>query len=322
MNKNNISLRVKDLVVHFHIYRSIVKAVQGVSLEIQKGETLGLVGESGCGKSVTASSVMQLIPCPPGQIVSGEIEFEGENLLTKNENEMREIRGSIISMIFQDPMTALNPVFTIGDQITTIIQTHNKVGKKEAKERAIEMFKTVGLADPVSVLAKYPHEMSGGMCQRAMIGMALSCKPKLLIADEPTTALDVTVQAQILRLMRDLKKKSDTSILLITHDLGIIASMCKKVAVMYAGGIVEYGSIQDLFKNPKHPYTKGLLSSSPKLGESKKRLEIIEGNVPDLSNLPPGCLFNPRCTYAKPECQMEIPESKEVEKGHFVSCHL
>jgi oligopeptide/dipeptide ABC transporter ATP-binding protein len=322
MTSNPILLDIKDLIIHFSAYKSVVKAIQGVSLTMRKGETLGLVGESGCGKSVTASSIMQLIPCPPGKIVSGQIWFEGKNILAKSDNEMREIRGKTISMIFQDPMTALNPVFTVGDQIVTVIRFHQKVGKKEARVRAADMLSLVGLSDPAPTLKKYPHEMSGGMSQRVMIAMALSCRPSLLIADEPTTALDVTVQAQILELMKNLKKEIDTSIMLITHDLGVIAKMCENVAVMYAGRIVEYGSLHHIFKDPRHPYTQGLLSSTLKLGEEKDRLEIIEGTVPDLSKLPPGCLFNPRCSQAKAICTSEIPGTVEIEKGHVMACHL
>ena len=322
MTSNTILLDIKDLIIQFSAYKSVVKAIQGVSLTMHKGETLGIVGESGCGKSVTASSILQLIPCPPGKIVSGEIWFEGENILAKSEPEMRQIRGKTISMIFQDPMTALNPVFTVGDQIVTVIGFHQKVGKKEARLRAADMLSLVGLSDPVATLKKYPHEMSGGMSQRIMIAMALACRPSLLIADEPTTALDVTVQAQILDLMRNLKKEIDTSIMLITHDLGVIAKMCQNVAVMYAGRIVEYGSLRHIFKDPGHPYTQGLLSSTLKLGEEKDRLEIIEGNVPDLSNLPPGCLFNPRCSQAKTICSNELPGTVEIEKGHVMACHL
>lgn len=322
MNKNPTLLEIKDLIIHFHGYKSITKAIQGVNLTMNKGETLGIVGESGCGKSVTASSIMQLIPSPPGKIVSGEIWFEGENILAKTENEMRKIRGKTISMIFQDPMTALNPVFTVGDQILTVIRFHQKVNKKEARARATDMLRLVGLSDPIATLKKYPHEMSGGMSQRVMIAMALSCKPNLLIADEPTTALDVTVQAQILELMRDLKKEIDTSILLITHDLGVVAKMSDNVAVMYAGRIVEYGSLRHIFKDPQHPYTQGLLSSTLKLGEQKNRLEIIEGTVPDLSQPHSGCLFNPRCSQAKEICMSEHPCSKEIEKGHVMACHL
>jgi oligopeptide/dipeptide ABC transporter ATP-binding protein len=235
---------------------------------------------------------------------------------------MRQIRGKTISMIFQDPMTALNPVFTVGDQIVTVIALHQKVGKKEARRRAADMLRLVGLSDPAATLKKYPHEMSGGMSQRIMIAMALSCRPSLLIADEPTTALDVTVQAQILDLMKNLKKEIDTSIMLITHDLGVIAKMCENVAVMYAGRIVEYGSLRHIFKNPGHPYTQGLLSSTLKLGEEKDRLEIIEGTVPDLSKLPPGCLFNPRCSQAEAICSREVPGTVEIEKGHVMACHL
>ena len=322
MNSSPILLEIKDLIIHFSVYRNVVKALQGVNLTMHKGETLGIVGESGCGKSVTASAILQLIPSPPGKIVSGDIWFEGENILAKTENEMRKIRGKTISMIFQDPMTALNPVFTVGDQIVTIIRFHQNVGKNEARARAVDMLNLVGLSDPVATLKKYPHEMSGGMSQRVMIAMALSCRPSLLIADEPTTALDVTVQAQILDLMKSLKKEIDTSIMLITHDLGVIAKMCENVAVMYAGRIVEYGSLRHIFKNPGHPYTQGLLSSTLKLGEKKDRLEIIEGNVPDLSQLPPGCLFNPRCAQTKAICRREIPATVEIEKGHVVACHL
>ena len=322
MKNNPILLNIKDLAIHFSVYKSVVKALQGVNLVMHKGETLGIVGESGCGKSVTASSIMQLIPCPPGKIISGEIWFNGENILEKNEYEMRKIRGKTISMIFQDPMTALNPVFTVGDQIATVIRFHQKVSKKEAWVRAADMLNVVGLSDPRATLKKYPHEMSGGMSQRAMIAMALSCRPNLLIADEPTTALDVTVQAQILDLMKGLKKEIDTSILLITHDLGVIAKMCDNVAVMYAGRIVEYGSLRHIFKNPGHPYTRGLLSSTPKIGEKKDRLAIIEGHVPDLSQLPQGCLFAPRCSQAQKNCRREIPETVEIELGHVVACHL
>jgi len=322
MNNSSVLLDIKDLIIHFSAYKSVVKALQGVSLTMHKGETLGIVGESGCGKSVTASAILQLIPCPPGKIVSGEIWFEGESILSKNETEMRKIRGTTISMIFQDPMTALNPVFTVGDQIVTVIRFHQKVGKKEARVRAADMLSLVGLSDPAATLKKYPHEMSGGMSQRVMIAMALSCRPSLLIADEPTTALDVTVQAQILELMKNLKKEIDTSIMLITHDLGVIAKMCEHVAVMYAGRVVEYGSLRHIFKNPGHPYTRGLLSSTLKLGEKKDRLEIIEGSVPDLSQLPAGCLFNPRCAQAKAVCRREIPGTGEIERGHVMTCHL
>ncbi|MCF8069470.1 MAG: ABC transporter ATP-binding protein [Desulfobacterales bacterium] len=322
MNRDNILLDIKDLHIEFSLYKSTLKAIRGISLTMHKGETLGLVGESGCGKSITASSIMQLIPCPPGKIVSGEIRFQGENLLIKNDNQMREIRGKTISMIFQDPMTSLNPVFSVGDQIKSVIKHHEKCSTTAALNKAAEMCSMVGLADPKSILKKYPHELSGGMCQRIMIAMALSCRPSLLIADEPTTALDVTVQAQILKLMRDLKKEINTSILLITHDLGVVAKTCEKVAVMYAGRIVEYGTLQHIFKNPQHPYTQGLLASTPKLGGDKNRLETIEGNVPDLTTQLNGCLFKPRCNAVNEKCAMESPGIKEVEQDHFLSCHL
>jgi len=322
MGTDRILLEIRNLGVEFSMYKSTVKAIQGIDLTMQKEETLGLVGESGCGKSVTALSIVRLIPYPAGRIVSGEIWFEGENLLNKSEREMQEIRGKTISMIFQDPMTSLNPVFTVGDQIETVIRLHQKVSKSEALDRAVEMFSMVGLSDPLAALGKYPHELSGGMCQRAMIAMALSCRPSLLIADEPTTALDVTVQAQILHLMRDLKTEVRTSILLITHDLGVIAKMCENVAVMYAGRIVEYGSLRQIFKDPRHPYTRGLLASTPKLGEARDRLETIEGYVPNLADPPPGCLFNPRCSQASDICRAEVPGTVEIDGGHLVSCHL
>ena len=320
-NGNHMLLDIRNLHVHFHTYKAVVKAIQGVDLHMRRGETLGLVGESGCGKSVTAASILRLIPTPPGEIVAGEILFEGQNILTKNTRQMREIRGQTISMIFQDPMTSLNPVFTVGDQIRTVIRLHRNLNKAEVVARAAEMFTRVGLSDPVATMRKYPHELSGGMCQRVMIAMALSCEPALLIADEPTTALDVTVQAQILHLMHKLKEQLDTAIMLITHDLGVIARMCQQVAVMYAGRIVEYGSLAHIFKNPRHPYTRGLLASTPKIGEGKERLETIEGHVPDLSNLPPGCLFGPRCDQFREQCREHVPAKVEVEKDHMVACH-
>ncbi len=322
MDTNRNLLEIKDLTVKFFTYKSVVQAIGGLNLQIQKGETLGLVGESGCGKSVTAMSILRLIPIPPGEISSGEIWFEGENLLTKSEDEMRRIRGKTISMIFQDPMTSLNPVFSVGDQIVTVIRIHQGVNRSEAIDRAVEMFILVGLSDPAALLKKYPHELSGGMSQRVMIAMALSCQPRLLIADEPTTALDVTIQAQILSLMKKLKEDVNTSILLITHDLGVVAKMCQKVAVMYAGDVVEYGQLQHIYKNPKHPYTQGLLAATPKIGKTRNRLETIEGNVPDLSNLPEGCLFHPRCPYQKRDCTFSVRKNIEVKKDHVVSCNL
>ena len=322
MDTNNNLLEIKNLTVKFFTYKSVVQAIEGLNLQIQKGETLGLVGESGCGKSVTAMSILRLIPIPPGKISSGQIWFEGEDLLTKSEDEMRRIRGKTISMIFQDPMTSLNPVFSVGDQIETVIRIHQGVKRSEAIDRAVGMFTTVGLSDPAALLKKYPHELSGGMSQRVMIAMALACRPSLLIADEPTTALDVTIQAQILSLMKKLKEDINTSILLITHDLGVVAKMCQKVAVMYAGNVVEYGQLEHIYRNPRHPYTQGLLAATPKVGKTKNRLETIEGNVPDLSDPPEGCLFHPRCEFRTKECTLGVHQNVEVEPGHFVSCNL
>lgn len=322
MDTNHNLLEIKNLTVKFFTYKSVVQAIGGLNLQIQKGETLGLVGESGCGKSVTAMSILRLVPIPPGKISSGQIWFEGEDLLTKSEDEMRRIRGKAISMIFQDPMTSLNPVFSVGDQVETVIRIHQNVRRSEAVARAVEMFITVGLSDPTMLLKKYPHELSGGMAQRVMIAMALACRPSLLIADEPTTALDVTIQAQILSLMKRLKEDVNTSILLITHDLGVVAKMCQKVAVMYAGRVVEYGRLQHIYKNPKHPYTLGLLAATPKIGQTKNRLETIKGNVPDLSELPEGCLFHPRCEFRTNACLHGVSPNIEIEKDHFVSCNL
>ena len=322
MDTDTVLLDIKNLTVHFFTYKRVVQAVRGLNLQIRKGETLGLVGESGCGKSVTGMSILQLIPIPPGRISSGEIWFEGENILDKSDDEMRGIRGKRISMIFQDPMTSLNPVFTVGDQIETVIRIHRDINRSAAVERALELFSMAGLSDPDRLLDKYPHELSGGMSQRVMIAMALSCQPSLLIADEPTTALDVTIQAQILSLMKELKENINTSILLITHDLGVVAKMCQNVAVMYAGNVVEYGELRHIFKNPKHPYTEGLLAATPKIGQTRNRLETIEGTVPDLSDPPTGCLFHPRCPHRKDDCAVNVHENIEVETGHFVSCNL
>jgi len=315
-------LRVKDLKTYFFTHEGIVRAVDGVSFEINKGETLGLVGESGCGKSVTALSIMRLIPDPPGKIINGEIYFEGKNLLELDEKEMRRIRGKKISMIFQEPMTSLDPVFTIGHEIMEAIQLHQGLKKEEARQRAIEALRIVGMPDPERRIDEYPHELSGGMRQRAMIAMALSCNPTLLIADEPTTALDVTIQAQILRLIDELKDKFGASVILITHDLGVIAEMCDYVAVMYAGHIVEYTNVDTLFSSPLHPYTKGLNRSIPRLDVESERLEIIKGSVPNLLNVPSGCPFHPRCDFCEERCVKEMPKLMEVEDHHLVRCHL
>lgn len=316
-------LQVKDLRTHFYTEAGVVKAVDGVNLEINKGETLGVVGESGSGKSITAMSIMRLIPIPPGKIISGEVIFNGKDLMKESETEMMKIRGNDIAMIFQDPMTSLNPVLTVGEQIMEAIILHQKLCRSEAKKLAVEMLKKVGIPEAESRVNNYPHQFSGGMRQRVMIAMALSCNPKLLIADEPTTALDVTIQAQILDLMNNLKKDFGTAIMMITHDLGVVAELCQKVLVMYAGNTVEYTSAEVLFADPKHPYTWGLLGSLPKLNEFvKQRLEPIEGQPPDLRYLPQGCNFAPRCKYKKPICEQQKPTLQEIEPGHFVNCFL
>jgi peptide/nickel transport system ATP-binding protein/oligopeptide transport system ATP-binding protein len=314
-------LRIENLKTYFFTYEGTIKSVDGVNLKIKKGETLGLVGESGCGKSVTALSIMRLIPSPPGKIVDGKIIFEGKNLLDLEEKEMRNIRGKKISMIFQEPMTSLDPMFTIGDEIIEVLKLHQGLKKDEARKKAIESLRIVGIPDPEKRINEYPHQLSGGMRQRAMIAMALSCNPALLIADEPTTALDVTIQAQILRLIEELKNKFETSVLIITHDLGVIAETCDNVAVMYAGHIVEQTDVKTLFRNPLHPYTIGLIKSIPRLDVDTKKLDIIKGLVPTLLDMPPGCPFHPRCKYCKEICKKELPSLKEDEKNHLIRCH-
>jgi len=313
-------LEVRDLKTYFYTEDGVVPAVDGVSFSVDKGETIGIVGESGCGKSVTSLSVMRLIPNPPGKIVDGEIIFEGKNILEKSEAEMRHIRGNEISMIFQEPMTSLNPVFTVGDQIMEAIMLHQKVGKKEARKKTIEMLRLVGIPSAEKRVDEYPHQMSGGMRQRVMIAMALSCNPRLLIADEPTTALDVTIQAQILDLMLKLKEDLGTAIMLITHDLGVVAETVNKVVVMYAGKIVESADVVSIFKKPEHPYTLGLLGSIPKVNEDRERLQVIEGVVPNPFNMPAGCRFHPRCSFVRDICKEEEPELVDVEAGHQVRC--
>jgi len=318
----NELLKIEDLKTYFYTFEGIVKAVNGISLQINKGETLGLVGESGCGKSITALSIMRLIPSPPGKIVNGKIIFEGNNLLELNDAEMRKIRGKKISMIFQEPMTSLDPMFTIGQEIMEVIKLHQGLDKEEGRKKTIESLKAVGFPDPEERVDNYPHELSGGMRQRAMIAMALSCNPALLIADEPTTALDVTIQAQILKLIDELKEKFDTSILLITHDLGVIAETCDNVALMYAGYIVESTDVHTFFKNPLHPYAKGLLKSIPRLDLDVKKLDIIKGIVPNLLDVQHGCPFHPRCEYCFKKCTNKLPELIEIEKNHLVRCWL
>jgi oligopeptide/dipeptide ABC transporter ATP-binding protein len=314
-------LEIEGLKTYFYTFDGIVKAIDGVDLTVYEDDTLGIVGETGCGKSITSLSVLNLVP-PPGRIEAGEIRFEGENLLTKSEKEMRRIRGGRISMIFQNPMSSLNPVFTIGDQIAAVLRVHQNLDRAAARRRAIDVFRTVRLPDAERMPDKYPHELSGGMLQRVMIGMALSCRPRLLIADEPTTALDVTIQAQILRLMRDLKREMQTSIVLITHDLGVVAQVCRRVAVMYAGVIVEIGGLSAVFKSPRHPYTAGLLRTIPRIGHKREQLDTIEGRVPNLITPPPGCRFHPRCPQAMELCRQERPAMIEVGAGHRVACHL
>lgn len=313
-------LSVKDLKTYFYTDDGVIPAVDGISFDLDKGGTIGIVGESGCGKSVTSLSVMGLIPQPPGKIAGGEILFEGEDLLKKSEAEMRHIRGNDISMIFQEPMTSLNPVFTVGNQIAEAIILHQGLDKGAAREKAIEMLRLVGIPSPEKRVDDYPHQMSGGMRQRVMIAMALSCNPKLLIADEPTTALDVTIQAQILDLMRELRKNLGTAIMMITHDLGVIAELVDKVVVMYTGKIVEAADTYTIFKNPKHPYTIGLLGSIPRLDGDGSRLQAIPGSVPIPGSFPVGCGFHPRCPFATELCVQKRPPSFEVGENHYVAC--
>ncbi|MBZ9688662.1 ABC transporter ATP-binding protein [Clostridium estertheticum] len=320
MSKNLIE--IKNLKTYFYTEDGIVKAVDDVSFNIKKGEIIGVVGESGCGKSVTAMSIMRLIPSPPGKIVEGEILFEDKNILELRDHEMRKIRGNDIAVIFQEPMTSLNPIFTIGYQIEEVIMLHQKSNKVEAKKKAIEMLKLVGVPRADEIVECYPHELSGGMRQRAMIAMAVSCNPKLLIADEPTTALDVTIQAQILDIMKDLKKKLNTSIMLITHDLGVIAEMAEYVVVMYAGKVIEEAPVIELFKNPMHPYTEGLMKSKPSLDKDVDRLYSIPGQVPNPINMPEECYFCARCPKAIDICRKQQPPIKEIRLGHKVACFL
>ncbi|MDD3599080.1 MAG: ABC transporter ATP-binding protein [Bacillota bacterium] len=313
-------LEIRNLKTCFYTEDGVVPAIENVSFSLDKGETIGIVGESGSGKSVTALSVMRLIPNPPGRIECGEIIFEGENLLEKRMDQMRGIRGNDIAMIFQEPMTSLNPVLTVGDQIMEAILLHQKLSKQDAKDKAVHMLRLVGIPSPERRVNDYPHQMSGGMRQRVMIAMALSCNPKLLIADEPTTALDVTVQAQILELMMALKDDLGTSVMLITHDLGVIAETADKVVVMYAGNVVEKAGVRELFREPAHPYTMGLLGSIPKLNEDSKRLQSIEGVVPSPFNMPKGCRFSPRCGHAMDICREREPVFAKIADGHHVSC--
>lgn len=311
-------LDIKDLTIEFVTDDEVVSAVNGLDIELGEGETIGLVGETGAGKTTSALGIMGLVPNPPGKIKRGSIKFEGVDLLSLSEEDMRKIRGSKISMIFQDPMTSLNPVMTVGEQIAEVIEIHEKVSKEESFEKAKEMLELVGI--PGGRANDFPHQFSGGMKQRVVIAIALACNPKLLIADEPTTALDVTIQAQVLDLMNELKEKFKTAMILITHDLGVVAQVCDKVAIMYAGEIVEAGTLVDVYKAPKHPYTHGLFGSIPSLDEECERLRPIQGLMPDPTNLPEGCKFHPRCPHATELCSRQQPKFVEVSSGHKVRC--
>jgi peptide/nickel transport system ATP-binding protein len=318
-------LEIKGLKTHFFTEEGVIRAVDGIDLYIDKGETLGVVGESGCGKTVTALSIMRLIAIPPGKIVEGQVLYEGRDLVSLPPAQMRKIRGKEISMVFQEPMTSLNPVFTIGEQIAEAIRLHEGLGRRAAMDKTVEMLKIVHIPNPERRVKEYPHQLSGGMRQRVMIAMALSCNPKLLIADEPTTALDVTIQAQILELLNELKAKLGMAVLLITHDMGVIAETAQRVMVMYAGKVVEEAAVKELFKEPLHPYTQGLLRSIPRIDTAatqKKRLEAIPGVVPSLLHLPQGCRFAPRCQFVKPMYTEKEPPLKAVKPGHKVACWL
>jgi peptide/nickel transport system ATP-binding protein len=311
---------VRGLRTYFATERGEVRAVDGVDLTLERGRTLGIVGESGCGKSVTALSIMGLVPQPPGRIAEGEVRFEGEDLLKVPPRRMRDLRGDKLSMIFQEPMTSLNPAFPVGEQIAEAVLRHRKVTKKKADENAIEMLRKVRIPSPERRARDYPHQLSGGMRQRVMIAMALACNPRLLIADEPTTALDVTIQAQILELMRLLRAELGTAIILITHDLGVIAELADEVLVMYAGKVVERCAAARLFSEPQHPYTVGLLGSIPRLHLEQERLSAIEGIVPDAAAFPQGCRFHPRCPFAVEKCRTEVPALNEVKPNHYAAC--
>lgn len=314
-------IQVKNLQISFKYDGVMTPVIRGVSFDIKRGETLGMVGESGSGKSVTSREIMRLIATPPARIDSGEILFEGRDILKMSDDELRSIRGNRISMIFQEPMTSLNPVYTCGDQIMEVIRLHKGVSKKEARQMAIEMLREVGVQSPETRVDCYPHELSGGMRQRVMIAMALSCSPTLLISDEPTTALDPTIQAQILQLIKDMKKKLNMSVLFITHDLGVVAQNCDRVVVMYAGKIVEVAEVCELFDHPAHPYTQGLIMSIPKMSSDVEELYSIDGSIPSFGSLPSGCTFGPRCPYFTEECTKSEPVLKDIGGGHLCACH-
>lgn len=319
--KDKTLLKVENLKTHFFTDRGVVKAVDGVDFTLKEGETIGIVGESGCGKSVTAMSIMKLVD-EPGEIVDGSIMFDEKDVVLLSDKELRKIRGNDISMIFQEPMTSLNPVFRVGDQIIEVLQLHQDMNEEEARKRAIELFELVHIPRPSEVIDDYPHQLSGGMRQRVMIAMALACNPKLLIADEPTTALDVTIQAQILKLMNELKEKLDTAIMLITHDLGVVAQMSDHIIVMYAGKVVEDAPAEELFDNPSHPYTVGLLKSIPKLDSENEKLDTIEGSVPSPFDLPKGCNYYPRCPKRMEKCEVNKPDLYKINDTHKVRCYL
>jgi oligopeptide/dipeptide ABC transporter ATP-binding protein len=315
-------LELDNLTVQFNLKRGVLRAIDSVSFSVDKGETFGLVGESGSGKSVTARTIMRLIPQPPGEIASGTVRFQGRDLYEMSDDEIREIRGQNIAMVFQEPMNALNPVFTVGSQIGDALRTNMGMSKLEARERTIEMLQLVGIPSPSARIDNYVHEFSGGMRQRVMLAMALSCDPTFLIADEPTTALDVTIQAVILELITSMIERFDMSLLFITHNLGVVAHACDKIGVMYASHLVEMGTTEEIFTNPQHPYTKGLLRSIPRLDVQEKFLTPIDGTVCNMMDPPRGCKFNPRCTEAMDICREQIPEFKELAPGHFAACHL
>lgn len=320
MNNHNILLDIQNLSVEFRTDDGVVKAVNGMSLQIERGKTLGLVGETGAGKTTTALSILRLIPDPPGVITDGSITLDGEDILAAGKHQMEKMRGSLVSMIFQDPMTSLDPVLPVGEQIAEVYILHERISRQEAEKRAGEMLELVGI--PASRGRDYPHQFSGGMKQRVVIAMALACNPKLLIADEPTTALDVTIQAQVLKLMKELKSKYDMSMLMITHDLGIVAEVCDEVSVMYAGRVVEHGTLEDIYEHTAHPYTEGLFHSIPNIDARARRLIPIPGLMPDPTDLPPGCPFAPRCSYAVEECGKALPASISLSDTHSVACIL
>lgn len=313
-------LRIIDLKTYFFTSDGVVKAVDDVNFTIPKGESVGLVGESGCGKTVTACSILQLVPTPPGRIVSGQIHFKGKDLLKLSKKKIRDVRGKEIAMVFQEPSSSMNPSFTIGNQIEEVIQFHQGGSSEQIRKKAIDILGAVRIPDPTRILRQYPHELSGGMLQRVMIAMAVSCEPDLLICDEPTTSLDVSMQAQVINLLNDLRRERGTSVLFITHDLGVLNWMCTYAAVMYAGKIVEQADIRNLLKNPLHPYTRTLMGASPRLDRDSEMLDSIPGSVPNLINPPSGCRFHPRCAYRLSVCMRELPKLSEIHQGHWVAC--